>query len=208
MIGKPATSAILASLLFCAPAHAQVIEIDASGEARTYDGPTVHTGTGAEPIVKAEHVPPAPALNAEVMVAQAAERHGVDRRLLEAVVWQESRGRMDAVSPKGALGVMQLMPSTAAELGVDPFNLADNIRGGALYLRRQLDRFGSVPLALAAYNAGPGAVLRHRGVPPFRETRDYVKKIMGRLGPIASPPARIQVTPPIVSSFVIEVPEL
>ena len=77
---------------------------------------------------------------------------------------------MDAVSTKGARGIMQLMPTTAAALGVDPSDLADNIRGGALYLRQQLDRFQSVPLALAAYNAGPGAVIRYRGVPPFRET--------------------------------------
>jgi soluble lytic murein transglycosylase-like protein len=111
---------------------------------------------------------------------------------------------MNAVSYKGALGVMQLMPRTAVELGVDPTNLADNIRGGAMYLRRQLDRFGSVPLALAAYNAGPGAVLRYRGVPPFRETRDYVSKIMQRWSPPA--PASINRPPPPPAPWIIEVP--
>ncbi len=103
---------------------------------------------------------------------------------------------MSAVSVKGALGVMQLMPATAAELGVRPGVIEENIRGGALYLRRQLDRFGSVPLALAAYNAGPGAVARYGGIPPYRETRNYVATILARWRPaIASPltPSLIEV---------------
>ena len=78
---------------------------------------------------------------------------------------------------------MQLMPGTAAAMGVDPRDPEDNLRGGALYLRQQLDRFGSVPLALAAYNAGPGAVTRFGGMPPFRETRAYVASIMARWQP-------------------------
>lgn len=170
--------------LCAAPAtiRAQVIEISDSGVSRTYDQPTVFISAGAAPIVpvvKAQSTMKQPALFAE-----AARLHGLDQGLLEAVAWQESRGRMDAVSPKGARGVMQLMPGTAAELGVRSDDLADNIRGGALYLRRQLDRFGgNVPLALAAYNAGPGAVLRYGGVPPYRETRDYVVRIMSRWRP-------------------------
>ena len=159
-------------------AQAQVIEIDSSGEATTYSGPTLFVDD--EPTSISAARPTAAASDAGVRLAAEARNHGLAPGLLEAVAWQESRGQMSAVSVKGALGVMQLMPATAAELGVDPGDLADNIRGGALYLRRQLDRFGSVPLALAAYNAGPGAVARHGGIPPYRETRDYVAKIMGR----------------------------
>ena len=166
------------------PAQAQVIEIDSAGAAQTFDRPTVFTGDESLPIE-----PPRTAVAAGASVvpsqllAETALRHGLDPALLQAVAWQESRGRMSAVSVKGALGVMQLMPTTAAELGVDPRDIASNIRGGAIYLRRQLDRFGSVPLALAAYNAGPGAVQRYGGIPPFRETREYVTKIMGRWRP-------------------------
>jgi soluble lytic murein transglycosylase-like protein len=207
MIGKCAFGSLFAGLLSCVPAQAQVIEIDASGEARTFDGPTVHTESSAEPI-RASERPARSSASPVTLIAQAAQNHGIDQRLLEAVAWQESRGRMDAVSAKGALGVMQLMPGTAAELGVDPRNPADNIRGGAIYLRQQLDRFGSVPLALAAYNAGPGAVIRYGGVPPFRETRDYVSKIMSRLDPITRARARIQTAPLTVSSSVMEAPGL
>ncbi len=191
----------LAALVAPTAGLAQVIEIDDSGDARTFDRPTVFAGATAESIRpaerKAQRAQPA-------MFAEAAKSHGLDQKLLEAVAWQESRGRMSAVSPKGALGVMQLMPGTAAEMGVRADDLADNIRGGALYLRRQLDRFGgSVPLALAAYNAGPGAVMRYRGIPPYRETRDYVARIMSRWRPIAAV-AKPVLTPP-ANLFVIEV---
>jgi len=186
---------ILLSTFVPVVAQAQVIEIDSSGEARTYDGPTLFVGDEPAPI-NATRVAVTTG-DTGARLAAEARHHGLAPGLLEAVAWQESRGRMSAVSVKGALGVMQLMPSTAAELGVNPGDLADNIRGGALYLRRQLDRFGSVPLALAAYNAGPGAVARYGGIPPYRETRDYVAKIMGRWRPGTS-------SSPI-SSFIIEV---
>lgn len=164
------------------PAHAQVIEIDATGQAQTYDGPTLFTLSEPVPIQPQPSVSQT-LVNASVLLADAARTHGLEPGLLEAMAWQESRGRMAAVSPKGALGVMQLMPTTAAELGVEPRDISDNIRGGALYFRRQLDRFGSVPLALAAYNAGPGAVQRYGGIPPFRETQNYVARIMARWRP-------------------------
>ena len=188
---------LFALLLVAGPtsAFAQVIEISATGEAQTYDGPTLFTATAAVPIgperARAETVGD-PAL----LIEQAARIHRLDPTLLKAVAWQESRGRMRAISPRGALGVMQLMPATASELGVDPRVMTDNIRGGAIYLRRQLDRFGTVPLALAAYNAGPGAVLRYGGIPPYRETRSYVARIMARWRPIAAIP---------LSSMIVEV---
>lgn len=110
---------------------------------------------------------------------EAAERYSLDPLLLAAVARQESRFRPDAVSPVGARGVMQLMPRTAAELGVrNSFDARQNIFGGARYLRRMLDQFGGrIDLSLAAYNAGPGAVRKHRGIPPYRETTAYVAAI-------------------------------
>jgi len=108
-----------------------------------------------------------------------AMEEGVDPDLYLRVMWTENRGRQGPVSEAGAIGLMQLMPGTARELGVDPNNPVENARGGARYLRQQLDAFQSVPLALAAYNAGPGNVNKYGGVPPFEETRNYVAQIHG-----------------------------
>lgn len=210
---KPA-HALLAISCCAAPlsAHAQVIEIDASGAAQTYDRPTLFVDAEPVPITTARSSTTA-MLDARSLLADAAKLQGIAPGLLEAVAWQESRGRMSAVSVKGALGVMQLMPGTAAELGVRADDLADNIRGGALYLRRQLDRFGSVPLALAAYNAGPGAVFRYRGIPPYRETQNYVASILSRWRPVSVPSAAVSVQSTVVSvqspipNVIIEVPE-
>ena len=121
-------------------------------------------------------------------VREAAERHGVPEALIKAVIRVESGFNAQAVSRKGARGLMQLMPGTASMLGVrDSFDPRQNIDGGVRHLRGLIDRFGSdLQLALAAYNAGEQAVLNHRGIPPYAETRDYVAKVMNFLGPAAA----------------------
>ncbi len=115
-------------------------------------------------------------------IAYAARATGLSPKLIEAVILRESSGDSDVVSPKGALGLMQLMPDTAAEVGVNnPQNPGENILGGAKYLRSLLDRFGDLRLALAAYNSGPATVERYGGVPPYEETRNYVNDIVANL---------------------------
>lgn len=116
-------------------------------------------------------------------VQEASQEFGVPEDLINAVIQQESGGNQDAVSPVGAVGVMQLMPDTAAALGVDPNDLEQNVLGGTMYLRQLLDRYnGDVEKALAAYNAGPGAVDKYGGVPPYPETQNYVAAVMSNLG--------------------------
>lgn len=108
-----------------------------------------------------------------------ASRHGIPEDLFLRLVQQESGWNPHARSHKGAMGLAQLMPATAAKLGVNPRDPAQNLEGGARYLRMMYDRFGSWRLALAAYNAGPEAVAKHNGIPPYRETRNYVRIILG-----------------------------
>ncbi len=109
----------------------------------------------------------------------AARRHGIPEDLFLRLVQQESGWNHGAISPKGAAGLAQLMPGTAALLGVDSADPAQNLEGGAKYLRQMYDRFGNWRLALAAYNAGPEAVQKHGGIPPYAETTNYVKVILG-----------------------------
>jgi soluble lytic murein transglycosylase-like protein len=109
----------------------------------------------------------------------AARKHGVPEDLFLRLVQQESGWNPVAVSVKGATGLAQLMPETAKVLGVDIHDAEQNLEGGARYLRMMFDKFGTWELALAAYNAGPGAVEEHDGIPPFEETKSYVKAILG-----------------------------
>ena len=113
-------------------------------------------------------------------IEEVARRYRLDPALVEAVILAESGARPHAVSRKGAMGLMQIMPQTALELGLgDPFDPHANIEGGVRYLRRLLDRFqGNLLLALAGYNAGPAAVERYGGIPPFGETRRYVRRVL------------------------------
>jgi hypothetical protein len=119
----------------------------------------------------------------DALFRKEGAEHGVDPRLLEAVARAESSLRPDAVSPAGAQGLMQLMPSTARGLGVNPLDPAQAVDGAARLLSDHLRRYnGNTELALAAYNAGPGAVARHGGIPPYEETQTYVRRVMDLAG--------------------------
>ena len=180
------------------PAQADVLEIGPGGEAQWIAGPIAESTpqfagplaeVPAEIALVADYAASRPSLAAQMVpAAYAAKIHELAARfdlspaLLEAVVWQESRWRANAVSPVGARGLAQLMPGTARELGVNPDDPFANLEGGARYLRQQLDRFdGDVEKALAAYNAGPGRVIAAGGIPAIRETQMYVASVMGRL---------------------------
>ena len=114
------------------------------------------------------------------VVSQISKKHGVDEKLVQALIKQESGFNPKAKSKSGAIGLMQLMPATAKNLGVkDPYNTVQNVEGGVKYLKSMLNKYnGNVILALAAYNAGPGAVDKYSGVPPYQETQNYVKNIL------------------------------
>ena len=116
------------------------------------------------------------------LIREAASRHGVPPALVKSIMAAESNFISDVVSPKGAVGLMQLMPETALEFGADPMDPKQNVDAGTHYLRYLLDRYqkrrNALTRAIAAYNAGPGMVDRYHGVPPFRETRQYVSRVL------------------------------
>lgn len=200
---------IAASLLTVATtARADVLELGADG-ARWVAGPLAGAPAGSDTAADTAHVlveglalPESaiadPALHAagvparySAKIHELAARFDLSPSLLEAVVWQESRWRENAVSPVGARGLAQLMPGTARYLGVDASDPFQNLEGGARYLREQLDRFdGDLEKALAAYNAGPDRVERAGGIPNIRETQQYVAAIMGRLANHSRPQGR------------------
>jgi soluble lytic murein transglycosylase-like protein len=136
----------------------------------------------------------------DALIEEHAAAQGVSPHLVRAVIQQESAFNPRAVSPKGAMGLMQLMPATAAEFGVlDPYNPGENIRAGVTYLKGLLVKFAqNIELALAAYNAGPTAVNRYGTVPPYRETQNYVKRIKSAVN-VAPKPVRIYKTVEIVN---------
>jgi soluble lytic murein transglycosylase-like protein len=193
--------AALSVLATSAPAHADVLVIGEDGEASWVNGPNAvlaDLATGPSAALEelpagfaavpdgaladaARHASAVP-LRYQPLVTHLSAKYDLSPALIEAVVWQESRWRENAVSHAGARGLAQLMPGTARDLGVNPDDPAANLEGGARYLRAQLDRFdGDLERALAAYNAGPGRVISAGGIPRIRETQNYVASIIGRL---------------------------
>lgn len=182
------------ALLACArPGWAQVYEVGQGGAMQIREGGGAVVWRDADrrdsrpaalTVAPAAETLTAPAAGNDTgrLLTRIAARYSLSPALLEALVWQESRWRHDAVSPKGAVGLTQLMPATARELGVDPRDPVANLEGGARYLRAMLDRFdGDVVKALAAYNAGAARVERAGGIPAIRETQGYVAAILARL---------------------------
>jgi soluble lytic murein transglycosylase-like protein len=183
---------IISALAVCqilpAPAHADVMEIGSTGAVWVAGAPLAPAISKANPFAEARIQRSVRLYNPEVppewriRVAEMAQKYDLSPKLIEALVWQESRWNKMAVSPAGARGLTQLMPGTARMLGVNASDPRSNLEGGARYLRMQLDAFdGDVLLALAAYNAGPQRVARAGGIPAIRETRNYVATILSRL---------------------------
>jgi len=157
------------------------VELDASA-VRDYEKDDAMEPPAAAPSLAAPAPPvfvaPAPQLSAKDLADAAADKYGLPRELVRSVMHAESGFQRQVVSPKGAIGLMQLMPGTAAQLGVNPFDPAQNVDAGTRYLRELLEKYnGGLRHALAAYNAGPGAVDRYNGVPPYRETVNYIVRI-------------------------------
>ncbi|MBE0599207.1 MAG: lytic transglycosylase domain-containing protein [Desulfuromonadales bacterium] len=160
-------------------AHSDIYRwVDADGVVHFTNTPT----TGKFAFYRKEKTPSLSASAGGERIAEAIRRNAsqfsLEEALIRAVIKAESDYNPRALSSKGAMGMMQLIPETARLMQVsDPYNAEENIRGGSRYLRLMLDEFGTVELALAAYNAGPGAVRRHRGIPPYQETRTYVERV-------------------------------
>lgn len=187
--------ASIATVVIPSPAGAQIFT------ARDANGTTVLSSERVERPTQVFAVPGAPSYRTtteglpwkatifEELVLEHSQRQSLRPELVRAVIQVESGFDPQATSPKGAMGLMQLMPQTARSLGVlNAYDPEENIRGGTAYLRQLLNKYGSEQLALAAYNAGPGAVDKYDGVPPYRETREYVRKVGSKAG--AGEPAK------------------
>ena len=161
-------------------------------------GPSPAPEPGTQPRIRGKARPP---VGIGRLIDRIARKHGMDPELVKAVAKVESNYNARAISPKGALGVMQLLPQTARRFGVaDAYDPAQNIEGGIRYLKFLRDQFpGRLSLVLAAYNAGENAVRRHGGIPPYRETRDYVRKIRQLYGRDLPGPSAGGVKPDIVN---------
>jgi len=198
-LGLCAVALTAAACIFASPAEAQVMDIASDGTVSVRNGSGAATwevvtspasdkmvDQAGQPVLPAyaysELNPPPVPPEFAVALTQAAKNANLSPTLLSALVWQESRWNPQAVSPKGAMGLAQLMPATARDLGVNPADPVQNLQGGARYLRYLLDQFGGdVEKALAAYNAGPARVQRANGVPAIAETRAYVASIVRRI---------------------------
>ena len=163
---------------FAAKLQQEINKNTASAATKAHAAQRVQETAAAHPVTAAERANYANPDLARV-IHSAAQRYAVDPKLVSAVAEVESGGNQNAVSPAGAVGVMQLMPETAASLGVNPYDMKSNVEGGAKYLREMLDTFdGDVKKAVAAYNAGPDAVKAYGGVPPYAETQNYVTSVL------------------------------
>jgi soluble lytic murein transglycosylase-like protein len=176
----------IAALTAATPVAAEVLTIGDDGGLQRQDGPALYLTPDLAPAPiesSPRRVSAGPQANdVASAIDQEARRRAISPALVAAIAWRESRFNAAAVSPKGARGVMQLMPATARSLGVDPADPVANVAGGTAYLSGLMARYdGDLVKSLAAYNAGPGAVDRWHGVPPYAETRAYVAAILDRL---------------------------
>ena len=176
-----------AACMFAATAaRADVLAIGDDGSVTVHSGPAIYTSTDLKPQALPVETPKHARVTANPAVrsaiASAAARHAISPLLVTAVAWHESHFNADAVSPKGAKGIMQLMPDTARSYCTAACSATDNVEAGTAYLETLMQRYdGDIVKALAAYNAGPGAVDRFGGVPPYRETETYVDTILARM---------------------------
>lgn len=169
-------------------ARADVLAIGDDGSVTVHSGPAIYMSADMKPQalpVETRRPMRARAVaspNVRAAIAQSAARHALSPQLVSAIAWRESAFRADAVSPKGAMGVMQLMPLTAQYYCAAPCAASDNVEAGTAYLEALMQHYhGDIVKALAAYDAGPKAVDRFGGVPPYRETQDYVNAILARM---------------------------